>query len=195
MSHELLKDTSSRRNGQSIFSFLKPLSPGVSPAFQRRTQSIEYPDFTVLDCARRDNGTTCVDRDLFRPDKEAHMRINRTVTIIALGLSLSIAGHSVAQQKGGQQDATQILNSMPPEQLAKVQALAQILQQGIKDGKLTEAEIQQGLLSGQLREKLKQLSPEAGQLLEEISDATKQGKGPGEESVAPLLGELGISPN
>ena len=82
---------------------------------------------------------------------------------------------------------------MPPELLTKVQALAQILQQGVKDGKLTDAEIQQGMLSGHLGEKLKLLSPEASQLLEEISDASKQGRGPGEDSLIPLLGGLGNS--
>jgi hypothetical protein len=74
-----------------------------------------------------------------------------------------------------------------------VQALAEILQQGVRDGKLTDAEIHQGMLSGRLGERLKQLSPEAGQLLEEISDATRQGNGPGEESLIPLLGGLGDS--
>src|SRR3990172_3757358 len=110
------------------------------------------------------------------------------LTIIILGLSTWLAVSSYAQLGGGQQEAAKILNGMPPDLLTKVQALAQILQQGIKDGKLTDAEVQQGLMSGRLGERLKQLSPEADQLLEEISDASKQGKGPGEESLMPLLG-------
>ena len=115
------------------------------------------------------------------------------LTIIILGLSTWLAVSSYAQLGGGQQEAAKILNGMPPDLLTKVQALAQILQQGIKDGKLTDAEVQQGLMSGRLGERLKQLSPEADQLLEEIKDASKQGKGPGEESLMPLLGGLGIS--
>ena len=115
------------------------------------------------------------------------------LTIIILGLSTWLAVSSYAQLGGGQQEAAKILNGMPSDLLTKVQALAQILQQGIKDGKLTDAEVQQGLMSGRLGERLKQLSPEADQLLEEISDASKQGKGPGEESLMPLLGGLGIS--
>ncbi|TKS59681.1 MAG: hypothetical protein EWM72_01866 [Nitrospira sp.] len=115
------------------------------------------------------------------------------LTIIILGLSTWLAVSSYAQLGGGQQEAAKILNDMPSDLLTKVQALAQILQQGIKDGKLTDAEVQQGLMSGRLGERLKQLSPEADQLLEEISDASKQGKGPGEESLMPLLGGLGIS--
>jgi len=121
------------------------------------------------------------------------MTLTRTLTVLILGFAISTAGPSYAQLGGGPQDAARILNSMPPDLLTKVQALAQILQQGIKDGKLTDAEIQQGMLSGRLGERLKQLSPEAGQLLEDISDASKQGKGLGEESLIPLLGGLGIS--
>lgn len=116
--------------------------------------------------------------------------------MIALcGFSLSLPLPAYAQPVGGRQEAASILNGMPPDVLAKVRSLAQILQQGLKEGKISDAEIQQGLTSGQLGEKLKQLSPEASQLLEEISDASRQGKGPGEESLMPLMGGLGISPN
>lgn len=117
------------------------------------------------------------------------------MALIILACSAWFTGASHAQTAGGQQDATKILNNLPPDVLAKVQSLAQMLERGIKEGKLTDAEIQQGMLSGRLGEKLKQLGPEAEQLLEEISDATKQGKGPGKESLIPLLGGLGSSPN
>jgi hypothetical protein len=123
------------------------------------------------------------------------MPLTRNLTILVLVLSTWLGVPAYAQHGGGQQDAVKILNSMPPDVLAKVQALAQMLQQGIKDGKLTDAEVKQGLMSGHLAEKLKQLGPEAGPLLEEISAATKDGTGPGEESLMPLLGGLGISPN
>ena len=114
-------------------------------------------------------------------------------TLCGFFLSLTIPAY--AQLGGGQQDAASILNNMPPDVLAKVRSLAQILQQGLKDGKISDAEIQQGMTSGQLGEKLKQLSPEANQLFDELSDASRQGKGPGEESLMPLMGGLGISPN
>jgi hypothetical protein len=123
------------------------------------------------------------------------MELTGKLVIAVLGISIWLAVPSHAQLGGSQQEAASILNGMPPDVLAKVRSLAQILQQGIKDGKISDAEIQQGLTSGQLGEKLKQLSPEATQLLEEISDASKQGKGPGEESLMPLMGGLGISPN
>jgi hypothetical protein len=123
------------------------------------------------------------------------MGLTGTLMIALCWFSLLLTVPSYAQVGGGQQDAASILNSMPPDVLAKVQSLAQILQQGVKDGKLTDNDIKQGMLSRNLGEKLKQLSPEAGQLLQEISEASKQGKGPGEESLMPLMGGLGISPN
>ena len=122
------------------------------------------------------------------------MTLRFTLTLLIVGLATALALPCYAQLGGAPQDAAKILNSMPSDVFAKVQALAKILQQGIKDGKLTEAEVQQGMMSGRLGEKIKSLNPEAGQLLEEISDASKQGKGPGEESLMPLLGGLGISP-
>ncbi|MBK9308940.1 MAG: hypothetical protein IPM58_18030 [Nitrospira sp.] len=115
--------------------------------------------------------------------------------LIALcGILISLGSPSYAQLGGGQQGAQRILNSMPPDMLAKVQSLALIIQQNIKEGKLTDDEVQRGMMSGQLGERLKQLSPEAGQLFSDITQASKEGKGPGEESLMPLLGGLGISP-
>ncbi len=117
----------------------------------------------------------------------------RLITALCM-FSLLLIIPAYAQVGNGQQDAANILNGMSPDTLAKVRSLAQILQQGVKDGKISDAEIRQGMTSGQLGEKLKQLSPEAGPLLEEIGDASKQGKGLGEESLMPLMGGLGISP-
>jgi hypothetical protein len=127
--------------------------------------------------------------------EEAMMGLTGKLMIVLCGFSLSFTIPAYAQLGSGQQDAASILNGMPPDVLAKVRSLAQILQQGLKEGKISEADIQQGLTSGQLGEKLKQLSPEASQLLDEISDASQQRKGPGEESLMPLMGGLGVSPN
>jgi hypothetical protein len=123
------------------------------------------------------------------------MGLTGKLMITLCGFLLSLAIPAYAQLGNGQPDAASILSSMPPEVLAKVRSLAQILQQGLKEGKISDVEIQQGLTSGQLGEKLKQLSPEAAQLLEEISDASQQGKGPGEKNLMPLMGGLGVSPN
>lgn len=123
------------------------------------------------------------------------MRLTGTLMVVLCGFLLSWTTLTHAQLGSGQQDAASILNGMPPDVLAKAQSLAQILQQGLKDGKISETEIRQGLTSGHLGETLKQLSPEATQLLEEISAASRQGKGPGEESLMPLMGGLSISTN
>ncbi|ALA59939.1 hypothetical protein [Nitrospira moscoviensis] len=101
---------------------------------------------------------------------------------------------TASAQMGGRQDAMNILNSMSPELYGKVQRLAQMLDQSIKAGKLTEGEVQQGMLSGHLGEKLKSIDPEAGRLLDDISEAMKNGQGPGEAALMPLLGGLGIAP-
>lgn len=113
--------------------------------------------------------------------------------LIAWGLIAVLVSPGFAQMGTG--EAAKILNGMPPDLFAKVQALAQQLQQSIKEGKLSEAEVQQGMMSGHLAEKLKSLNPQAGHLLDEISDAMKNGQGPGEAALMPLLGGLGISPN
>lgn len=123
------------------------------------------------------------------------MGLTGKLMIILCGFSLSLAIPAYAQLGNGQPDAASILSGMPPDVLAKVRSLAQILQQGLKEGKISDADIQQGVTSGQLGEKLKQLSPEASQLFDEISDASQQRKGPGEESLMPLMGGLGVSPN
>ena len=93
------------------------------------------------------------------------MGLTKKLMIVLCGFSLSLAIPAYAQLGSGQQDAASILNGMPPDVLAKVRSLAQILQQGLKEGKISDADIQQGVTSGQLGEKLKQLSPEAASSL------------------------------
>lgn len=115
-----------------------------------------------------------------------------TIMPLVLGLTMLLWAASYAQM-GGRQDAMNILNSMPPDLYTKVQTLAKMLDQSIKAGTLTDAEVQQGMMSGQLGDKLKTVNPEAGRLLDEISEAMKSGKGPGEDSLIPLLGGLGIT--
>ncbi len=122
------------------------------------------------------------------------MNVTGILLIAFCWFSLSLFPPAHAQRQGSQHEAAGILNNLPSDVLAKVQALAQILQQGLKDGKISDIDIQQGVTSGQLGEKLKQLSPEAARLLEEITDASRQGRGPGEESLIPLMGGLSVSP-
>ncbi|TKB93687.1 MAG: hypothetical protein E8D40_06395 [Nitrospira sp.] len=123
------------------------------------------------------------------------MGLTGKLMIVLCGLLLSLTMPAYAQLGSGQPDAASLLNGMPPDVLAKVRSLAQILQQGLKEGKLTEEDVQNGMLSGKLAEKLKQLNPVADGLLSEISEASKQGKGPSEDSLMPLMGGLGSSAN
>lgn len=116
------------------------------------------------------------------------------IALLALGSTMCTWSSSFAQV-GGRQDAMNILSTMPPDLYAKVQALAKLLDQNIKAGTITDAEVRQGMMSGQLSETLKTVNPEAGQLLDEISEAMKSGQGPGEDSLVPLLGGLGYSAN
>jgi len=114
---------------------------------------------------------------------------------VILMLACTLSAFSPLQaQTGGRQDAMNIINNLPAGLHAKVQALAQLLDQSIKEKKLTEAEVQQGMMSGHLGEKLKAVNPEAGHLLDEIGRAMARGEGPSEESLMPLLQGLGISP-
>jgi len=123
------------------------------------------------------------------------MTSRRVLATALLSLSLWLAHPAYAQVGGNQQDGARILNEMSPETRSKVESLALILQQNLNEGKLSERDIREGLLSGRLRERLKQLNPEAGELLNEISEASKEGKGPGEDSLIPLLGGIGLSSN
>jgi hypothetical protein len=114
------------------------------------------------------------------------------VTLMVVALTMSVCISSSAQV-GGQQEAITMFNNLPPDLYAKMKALAQMLDDSIKAGQLTDAEVQQELTSGGLGSKLRSLNPEAGRLLAEISDAMKNGQGPGEQSLTPLFGALGIT--
>ena len=92
-------------------------------------------------------------------------------------------------------DAAGILNSLPPELHKKLQQLSELLDQNIKAGKITDAQIQQELTSGRLEQTIRSLGPEANQLFDEIHSDMKNGNGPGEDALMPLLGGLtGVNP-
>lgn len=128
---------------------------------------------------------------IYMIQKAGGMMISGIRIMAAWGLSLLCIVPAYAQS---QQESTRSFNGMPSDMLVKVQSLAKILQQGLSEGNLTEDEISRSLMSGQLSERLKQLHPEADQLLHDISEASRQGKGPGEASLLPLLEGLGIPP-
>ena len=111
---------------------------------------------------------------------------------IAIAVALSAATPALAQSAGGDPPASaaDVLNSLPPDLHKKLQQLSELLDQNIKAGKITDAQIQQQLTSGSLERTIRSLGPEANQLFDEINTDMKNGKGPGEEALLPLLGGL-----
>jgi hypothetical protein len=81
-----------------------------------------------------------------------------------------------------------ILDALPSDVQAKVQQLGEMLQQDIKEGKITEAQIQRELMSGNLQQTIKSINPEAGHLLDDINASMKNS--PNAENLPDLLGGL-----
>ena len=112
---------------------------------------------------------------------------------IAIAVTLFAATPALAQSAEDPTppaNAAGILNSLPPDRNEKLQQLSELLDQSIKEGKITEAQIQQELTSGHLEQTIRSLGPEANQLLDEIHSDMKNGTGPGEDALMPLLGGL-----
>lgn len=98
------------------------------------------------------------------------------VRLLFLGLCLIFSSAAQAQMSlGGQNqaDILKLLGELPPEAMKKVEALGKILQQDLKEGKLTEAQLHEELMSGTLEQKLRGLNPEAGPLLDDIANSMK----------------------
>ena len=110
--------------------------------------------------------------------------------IIALSLIAVAPAWAQPTESHPSDNAAGILNSLPPDLQKKLEQLSQLIDQNIKAGKLTEAQVQQELMSGRLEQTIRSLGPEANQLFDEINTDMKNGKGPGEDSLAPLLGGL-----
>ena len=98
------------------------------------------------------------------------------VTLLFLGLCLVFDNTVSAQMPidgQSQADVLKLMGELPPETMKNVEALGKILQQDLKDGKLTQARIQEELKSGTLERTLRDLNPEAGPLLDDIADEMK----------------------
>ena len=92
--------------------------------------------------------------------------------MLYLGLS-SLALSQVPLIGQNQADILKLLGELPPDTMKKVEALAKILQQDVKEGKLTDSQIHKELMSGNLDQKIRGLNPEAGPLLDDIGQAMK----------------------
>ena len=111
--------------------------------------------------------------------------------LLFLGLCLVFGSAVQAQMPlGGQNqaDILKLLGELPPDTTKKVEALGKILQQDLKEGKLTEAQLHEELASGTLEQKLRGLNPEAGPLLDDIADSMKNH--PNADSLPNLLNGL-----
>ena len=98
------------------------------------------------------------------------------VRLLFLGLCLAFGNAVQAQispEGQNQSDILKLLGELPPDTMKKVEALGKILQQDLKEGKLTEAQLHEELMSGNLEQKLRGLNPEAGPLLDDIADSMK----------------------
>ena len=107
--------------------------------------------------------------------------------MLCLGLS-SLALTQMPLSGQNQTDILKLLGELPPDTMKKVEALGKILQQDLKDGKLTEAQLHEELTSGTLEQKLRGLNPEAGPLLDDIADEMKDH--PNADSLPNLLNGL-----
>ncbi len=74
------------------------------------------------------------------------MRIFVSVLILRLCLGLSsLPSGTNATDGQNQADILKLLGELPPETMKKVEALGKILQQDLKEGKLTEAQLHEEL--------------------------------------------------
>jgi hypothetical protein len=93
------------------------------------------------------------------------------LTLWFFGQSSGLAQMPISGQS--QADILRLLSELPPETMKKVEQLGKILQQDLKEGKLTEAQIHEELTSGNLEQKLRDLNPETGPLLDDLAQAMK----------------------
>ena len=98
------------------------------------------------------------------------------VTLLLLGFCLIFTSTLLAQMPidgQSQADVLTLLGELSPETMKNVEALGKIMQQDLKEGKLTQARIQEELKSGTFEQTLRDLNPEAGHLLDDIGQQMK----------------------
>jgi hypothetical protein len=104
------------------------------------------------------------------------MIMRTLVKLLFLGFCLVFNNAVLAQMPidgQSQADVLKLLGELPPETMKNVETLGKILQQDLKEGKLTQARIQEELKSGTLERTLRELNPEAGPLLDDIGQQMK----------------------
>ena len=115
----------------------------------------------------------------------------RWSALLTIACCVCLFAEAYAQMAPGNhllQNTASILDALPSDVLAKVQQLAQMLQQNINEGKITDAQIQHELMSGNLQQTIKSINPEASHLLDDINASMKNS--PNAEILPDLLGGL-----
>ena len=115
----------------------------------------------------------------------------RWTALLTIACCVFLFAEADAQMAPGDhlpQNTSGILDALPSDVRAKLQQLAQMLQQNINDGKITDAQIQRELMSGNLQQTIKSINPEAGHLLDDINATMKNS--PNAENLRNLFGEL-----
>jgi hypothetical protein len=116
------------------------------------------------------------------------MNMRTFVTLLFLGLCLVFDNTVPAQMPidgQSQAEVLKLMGELPPETMKNVEALGKILQQDLKEGKLTQARIQEELKAGTFEQTLRNLNPEAGPLLDDIAQQMKNH--PNADSLPDLL--------
>ena len=108
--------------------------------------------------------------------------------VIAMSLIAVAPAWAQSTESHPSDNSAGVLTSLPPDLHKKLQQLSQLIDQNIKAGKLTETQVQRELTSGHLEQTIRSLGPEANQLFDEIKTGMKNGNGPGEDALMPLLG-------
>jgi hypothetical protein len=111
--------------------------------------------------------------------------------VIAMSLIASAPAWAQPTEHHPSDNAAGVLDSLPPDLHQKLQRLSQLIDRNIKADTITEEQVQRELMLGRLEQTIRSLGPEANQLFEEIKTDMKNGKGPGEDALAPLFGGLG----
>jgi len=108
------------------------------------------------------------------------------LTLWCIGQGAALA--QIPTSGSSQANILKLMSELPPETMKSIQQLGLILQQDLKEGKLTDAQIQQELSSGNLEQKLRDLNPEAGPLFDDVSQAMKHHSNP--EDLTQILNGL-----
>ena len=106
------------------------------------------------------------------------MRKGHWILCVALSLWVGVWNDARAEGEPIRPVEAQVLGALPPELVPKIRELAQLLQQSIRDGQVSDGQIHQELQSGNLEATIRGLGPDADRLFEEIKLGLRSGSRP-----------------